>query len=553
MKRLLFGAGLAAAFLAVATCVFWGFQQRPVPAVRLVPGHSAIFVELADLRQTAKRWKETALAKILKEPSVKAFLRRPLEKLRIADGELWRELERLRPTAAFFCSPSGRVADGDWVVGIRSGGPSRSAREQVLRLVDRIVTAVVPLQAAESGSSSGLTPASPPRLMVEQAHGWILVGRSRTLLNSLLQPHDGKHASLETDPCFKKCREQVSREPDLLTYVQAGKDLRLSALRGFPLVPVASESTANIEAIIGATALEGAQIRDTIFTCGATGAAGESFTRPAQAYASAETMLFLSTRLKLGRLPEAARELAKKWAFAENLDAYFNRLEQSDAQWKWLLEQVSAVTVMVNRNPDTDAIDPIVAINLKDPAAFKALGDKRFDRLGFLDDLEKSSSVLGCWRFGSQTPTSAALVGNDLIVAQSPEALETMLAGGPRPDSDGLQLNAGYQAVRHEVGQPTELLAFVDARPGFERLYDAMRPMLVLGVAIVPNVQEYVDTDALPPGPDIGCHLSPIILSKRQVAGGVIDESVGPVTAYQAFLLFAGGAVASGVLDWGTE
>jgi hypothetical protein len=49
---------------------------------------------------------------------------------------------------------------------------------------------------------------------------------------------------------------------------------------------------------------------------------------------------------------------------------------------------------------------------------------------------------------------------------------------------------------------------------------------------------------ALPNTGDISKHLSSIVLSRHRVANGVVDESVGPITAYDAAVLFLGGALA---------
>jgi len=38
------------------------------------------------------------------------------------------------------------------------------------------------------------------------------------------------------------------------------------------------------------------------------------------------------------------------------------------------------------------------------------------------------------------------------------------------------------------------------------------------------------------------------VLSRHRVAHGVVDESVGPITAYDALALILGGAVAMGLL-----
>jgi hypothetical protein len=44
-------------------------------------------------------------------------------------------------------------------------------------------------------------------------------------------------------------------------------------------------------------------------------------------------------------------------------------------------------------------------------------------------------------------------------------------------------------------------------------------------------------------------HLGPIVLSRHRVAHCVIDESVGPITAYEALALVSGGALAMGLLE----
>jgi hypothetical protein len=54
---------------------------------------------------------------------------------------------------------------------------------------------------------------------------------------------------------------------------------------------------------------------------------------------------------------------------------------------------------------------------------------------------------------------------------------------------------------------------------------------------------------ALPETGAIAKHLSPIVLSRRHVSDGFIDESVGPVTAYQAAALVMAGALAMGATE----
>jgi hypothetical protein len=72
--------------------------------------------------------------------------------------------------------------------------------------------------------------------------------------------------------------------------------------------------------------------------------------------------------------------------------------------------------------------------------------------------------------------------------------------------------------------------------------------MLVFGVALIPSLNKYIDAMAFPETGEISHHLSPIVLSRHRVAHGVVDESVGPITAYEALVLISGGAMAMGLL-----
>jgi hypothetical protein len=72
--------------------------------------------------------------------------------------------------------------------------------------------------------------------------------------------------------------------------------------------------------------------------------------------------------------------------------------------------------------------------------------------------------------------------------------------------------------------------------------------MLVFGVALIPALNQYIDAMTFPETDEVSKHLSPIVLSRHRVANGVVDESVGPITAYDALALILGGAVAMGLL-----
>jgi len=140
------------------------------------------------------------------------------------------------------------------------------------------------------------------------------------------------------------------------------------------------------------------------------------------------------------------------------------------------------------------------------------------------------------------------LIGHELLVAGSTkvfsEAVRRLQASVV-----GLEKNEQYKQVTSLVAQPDGLFVYVDAKAGFERFYNASRPMLAFGATLIPALAEYVDGASLPETEQISRHLSPIVLCRHWVKNGAIDESVGPVTAYEgSALLLGGGAMTMGLV-----
>ena len=78
MKRLIAGGLL---LLLVAIGIFlWRQNGITLSASQIAPAECLVYVELPNLVQTAKRWPDAALCRILSEPSVQRFLRQPISK-----------------------------------------------------------------------------------------------------------------------------------------------------------------------------------------------------------------------------------------------------------------------------------------------------------------------------------------------------------------------------------------------------------------------------------------------------------------------------------------
>ena len=140
------------------------------------------------------------------------------------------------------------------------------------------------------------------------------------------------------------------------------------------------------------------------------------------------------------------------------------------------------------------------------------------------------------------------LVGHQLLIAWSGSVFAELVQR-LKSHNAGLENNAQFKAMAKLVAEPTDTFVYFDAKTGFESLYNASRPMLVFGVALIPTINKYIDAMALPQTAEVSKHLSPIVLSRRRVANGIIDESVGPITAYEALAFVSAGGVAMGFLE----
>ena len=140
------------------------------------------------------------------------------------------------------------------------------------------------------------------------------------------------------------------------------------------------------------------------------------------------------------------------------------------------------------------------------------------------------------------------LVDQKLLIARD-ESIFAEMVRRLRTSHEGLERDRQFKETEGLVAAPSDLFLYIDAKAGFQKIYDATRPMLIFGAAMIPALNRYVDAMAFPETAEIVRHLSPIVLSRHRVRKGFIDESVGPLTAYEAAAFMVGSAVAVGSLQ----
>jgi hypothetical protein len=211
---------------------------------------------------------------------------------------------------------------------------------------------------------------------------------------------------------------------------------------------------------------------------------------------------------------------------------------------------VSGAEIVIDHDPDSESLATTILLEVMDRAKFQQLIDRIVREK--LPDSCRPTSIAGLPAYILSANENASivfgLVEQRLVIAWD-ESVFAEIVRRSRAKDRGLEHNDQFKETEGLVTAPSDLFLYIDAKVGFQRFYDASRPMLVFGVALIPSLNRYMDPMALPETGDIAKHLSPIVLSRRRVVNGFIDESVGPLTAYEASALAIGGSVAVGLLQ----
>jgi hypothetical protein len=134
-------------------------------------------------------------------------------------------------------------------------------------------------------------------------------------------------------------------------------------------------------------------------------------------------------------------------------------------------------------------------------------------------------------------------LSNQLFVAGlDSTSVEAAIKRGGSTTS-GLAASQTFKNAETLVPAAKHSFAYIDAAMFYTRLDAAVRPMLIMAAAFMPNVAETVDLAKLPTADVFAKHLSPIVMSQTYENDGYRTESVGPVSIYSATL---GMALATG-------
>ena len=545
MKRLIAGGAI---LLLVSIGLFlWRQNQNPVSSSRIAPADCLVYIEMPDLIRTAKRWPDTALSQILAETSVQRFLARPLSKAPKSYQSAWASIRMLRCSALFLSVTDANCES--WICGFQTSVDPKIWRKEMSNIGGSLFGQAVREVAADHLSQAGSrsSDSGNASLTCVQVGSWILLSRSTDLLLNASRNAKTAAGGLQAAKLFQDCRSNVKGDYDFLCFVRGRPSLELS--NGLRWRFREDEARDSARAILATTAIEGTRLRDTIFTRTDAPAPSIQLDRKGLAMTSPSTIGYLASRVNLSEIWRWTDRLSDESSVAKTIRDYMGEVNSFGMDLHELDALLSHFEVIVDRDPDADFLNAAFSIGVTDPEKLRHLIDQIvMERLPERSSKTEVASVpVYVVQLNGNISIVAGIVGRQLLVAWSRSEFAE-LVHRLQSHSAGLENNAQFKAMSKLVNEPDDLFVYFDAKTGFESLYDASRTMLVFGVALIPLLNKYIDAMAFPETNEISRHLGPMVFSRHRVPRGVLDESVGPVTAYEALVLVSGGAVAMGLL-----
>lgn len=546
MKRVI--AGGAVLLLVSIGILLWQQNRDTLSPSQIAPADCVIYFELPNIDQTSKRWPEAALCRILGEPSVQHFLRQPISKAPPNYQNAWRSFASLRCRALFFGMTE---PDHDrWICGLQTSVDQTTWRREISNvsqaLFGQTIKEINNLEAA--GVDSGGAGKIEAQLYCARAGSWILLGRSTDLLLEAVRNSKTGSGGLQSRKLFQDCRANVPIGYDLLSFVQGRPSLNPSA--GLHWRFHDQEAEGKVRALLAATTIVGTRLRDTVFAFTGTPPKGSPLDRKGFAMTSPSTIGYVATQVGFSEIWQWCGQLSEQSQLAETIRNYMGQARSFGIEPQDLDHLVSGAEIIVDREPKVDSLSTAISLQVTDPDKFRHLMDQIVAEK--FPDCSRKIEVASVPAYVMQVNERVAivfgLIGGQFLISGSQSSFGEFVHRFQN-QAPGLKADSQFKSIAKLVAEPYDLFAYIDTKPGFEKFYEASRPMLVFGILLMPALNRYFDAMALPEAGDISKHLSPIVLSRHRVANGVIDESVGPITAYDAVVLLLGGAMAMGLWE----
>lgn len=516
-----------------------------------LPAGTVFYAELPDMDRTLRRWKESPLALMAKDPSIAPFLQRPGSRLR-SDGhfsdasEILRKLELRQIFLAVPKMPDLDAQGGapSLVLGFRSEAGAGAER----KILDRLHLELTRQAGGSEAVSESLDGIELQRQVLPQgeiwtvvAGGWGLVGTDgetvRNFVLAMRQPT--AEGTLATQPDFLEARSRMGDDPDFVLYLAARPWIdaleKAGQAAGATPDPAQFALIEKIRAFAFSSTLSGKNSIERKIILGDQLPDGGNLDNSALALAPENTLLYLATRLDTSSLtPDFLQQ-----TFGPLLGTI---LGENGPRWNELPSCIGQEGALFLWWPNSSLLPAVVArIELADAAKTENI---MASLLGSITGESLVRDESG-WRvhslpnagFGLLSPV-LAFGSDEVLVTLNSEDLATLrsvretganFAGTPLYRSLALQ-------------PPMQQLGILDLAGLVRRAHLTIQPMLGFAAAMSPDVAEVVDLEKFPAVENITRHLGPVVAVQRPFSGGVVTEVRGPILMSHLLLGAAAGA-----------
>ena len=557
MKKIFIGFFI----LAAAICAAFVFLKKATihrsRAAELVPAETIFFAHFPDLRRTAQRWPQTAMAQIWAEPEVQAFLEKPRAKA--PEMKLWREkleqIDRVALGEAFFAVTSIDGPQPRMIAGFSFSGRKADVAALLVEPHNALKTEW-PAGKSDLATYAGAeveTFTYPNGVLAESFLGdWYFVSNDLNLLHSTMDAaaRPSNPNSLGAQDLFKQAVAPIPTEGDALLFTQVGalseRLVSLMAASGQAIDAKEIADLKKIRAITWGSKIEGSQWRDTIFVLSPGEKPESAMPLHATVLTAPETLLYYAMSVpSTADMPKSTLALS---ALIPGLQAMDVALAARGLKWNDFGKAFGPEfgTVM-DWNSEAAQPSALFALDVRDAAKAK----------GFADAFSGSSGVeWGRKEVGGVTIYQApaggllslsptiALTDRFFVIGLSPETVKLGLARLKKGQSAIVQ-NGAYQEAAKSVSSPNAGFGYLDLKAFFERSYGTLRPFIAMSLAFNPEAGKYLDASKLPGTESISKHLGPCVYSQSVSADGTLMESVGPLTFHQILIGGFGGGLAA--------
>ncbi|MGA3170298.1 MAG: hypothetical protein ABSE62_04725 [Chthoniobacteraceae bacterium] len=561
MKRLVLPLA-AALVLAAAGLLLLRHAPQARQVASWLPADTIVYEEMPDIHRSKLRWPQTALAQIIHEPEVQAFLERPLGQLPFHD-ELDKRLDQIGnidPTRFFF-------AVTDWngstvpkvIVGLSYSG-GKDALDALVGDLRAGARSMWPEGKSdiETYASGEIETFTSPGFSAGLAYRgkWLFIATDVDLLKSTLDRFEGKETpdNLAQAPAYKMCVEHLPSAPDNIFFIRPGMLADKMESLALMLDPTANLQGGGkfkrMDSMGFALKMDGELMRDAAYIVESQ--PGDNTPLAGDVLKLSSTATIVVSAQRMGALPgvQLPDPKADPTGMFQILETYLKAFSDQGLGVRQFAQAFGPETGFLLDWPAGSIIpSPLLMMDVRDPAMARkfmdtlstlpltaGVGFARHDA-GGISYYSLPPSGIGILSFEA----TLGLTGKCVIAALSPDAVAQGVrrwsAGGA-----GLRGTTPYQTAIALVPTPTMSFSYLDTKAIFDRVYGPIRTFgAVASMGFVPHLSDYVDIGKLPAPETIRRHLSPMTSSATVRDGGLLIESTGPITTTQT-------AIAAGVL-----